>query len=90
MRIDLNGLSLGGVEREAKTKKPAGQVGSSANIEDTASLSSDTVSLASLKAQAMASPEIRQEKVAALRESIQNGTYKVEPDKIAQAILGQN
>jgi negative regulator of flagellin synthesis FlgM len=90
MRIDLNGISFNGVEGEVKSKKPAGRTASSSGVEDKASLSADALSVSSLEAQVLASPEVRQDKVAALRQSIQNGTYRVEPDKIAQAILAQN
>jgi flagellar biosynthesis anti-sigma factor FlgM len=38
----------------------------------------------------MSVPQIRQDKVEALRQSIQNGEYRVEPEKIAQAILNRN
>jgi len=41
-------------------------------------------------AQAMTAPSIRQDKVEALRQSIQNGDYKIDPDQVAQAILRQN
>ena len=90
MRIDLNGISSNGVEPDVKAKKPTGRATSSSSVEDKASLSVDTLGIASLEAQVLASPEVRQDKVAALRQSIQNGTYRVEPDKIAQAILAQN
>jgi negative regulator of flagellin synthesis FlgM len=32
-------------------------------------------------------PEVRQERVAELKASIEGGTYKVEPDKVAERIL---
>jgi len=87
MRIDLNQLSLGNVGRELNAKKSAGKASSSASPEDKASFSSDSLDLPSLEAQVLASPEVRQEKVDALRAGIQNGQYKAEPDKIAQAIV---
>jgi flagellar biosynthesis anti-sigma factor FlgM len=34
-------------------------------------------------------PEIRQEKVAALEDAIQKGTYQVTPEKTAEAMLSQ-
>jgi flagellar biosynthesis anti-sigma factor FlgM len=57
--------------------------------EDTASLSFDRASVGSLVSQALASPEVRQDKVDALRQAISSGEYKVEPDKIADAMLQQ-
>jgi negative regulator of flagellin synthesis FlgM len=90
MRIDLNQLSLGNIGREVNGKKTAGKASGPAVPEDKASFSSDNLDLPSLEAQALALPEIRQDKVDALRQAIQNGNYKVEPDKIAQAMIEQN
>jgi len=90
MRIDLNQLSLGNVEREDKARKASGKGQGAPAVEDKASFSSDSLNLSSLEAQALASPEVREGKVEALRQAIQNGDYKVEPDKIAQAILQHN
>jgi negative regulator of flagellin synthesis FlgM len=55
--------------------------------EDTASLSFDRASVSSLVSQAMASPEVRQDKVDALRQAISNGQFKVEPARVAEAML---
>lgn len=90
MRIDLNGISLNGMEREDKTKKTGAKPASSPHVEDKASLSTDTLNLSSLEAKVQAAPEVRQEKVEALRQAIQNGEYEVDPQKIAHAILEHN
>lgn len=90
MRIDLNNLLLNSVEREDKTRKASSKASSAPSVEDKASLSVDTVSVSSLEAQAMAAPAVRQDRVDALRHAIQNGEYRVEADKVAQAILEQN
>ena len=90
MRIDLNNISLQGLERDDKTRKAGSKAPSTPNVEDKTSLSVDTLSISSLEARAMSVPQIRQDKVEALRQSIQNGEYKVEPEKIAQAILNRN
>ena len=90
MRIDLTNISLQGLERDDKTRKAGSKAASASNVEDKTSLSVDTLSISALEAQAMAAPQIRQDRVEALRQSIQNGDYKVEPDKIAHAILEHN
>jgi len=90
MRIDLNGISLNGMEREDKTKKAGAKSPGASHVEDKASLSTDTLSLSSLEAKVQASPEVRQDKVEALRQAIQNGEYEVDPQKIAHAILEHN
>jgi negative regulator of flagellin synthesis FlgM len=40
-----------------------------------------------LVSKALESPEIRQDKVSALRQSISSGQYKLEPEKIAASIV---
>jgi flagellar biosynthesis anti-sigma factor FlgM len=56
----------------------------------------DVSEISALAAQAMALADVRQgddareSKVDALRRAISNGQYKVEPDKIAEAILQES
>lgn len=57
------------------------------NTEDKTTLAFDRTNITSLVSQVMASPEVRQDKVEALRQAISNGQYKVEPDKVADAML---
>jgi flagellar biosynthesis anti-sigma factor FlgM len=90
MRIDLNQIAPNSVDRELKAKKAGGKAPSTPSLEDKASLSTDSLSVSSLEAQALALPDVRQEKVEALRNAIQNGQYKAEPEKIAHAILEHN
>ena len=59
--------------------------------EDRASFSSaGAVSVSSLQAQVMQTPEIRQDRVAALKSAISSGQYAIEPDKIADAMLNES
>ena len=90
MRIDLNNILMNGVEREGETRKARGKSPNAPNVEDKTSLSSDTLSVSSLTTQAMESPSVRQNRVEALRQQVQNGEYNLDSNKIAQAILQQN
>ncbi len=90
MRIDLTNIRFQGVERDDKTRKAGSKAASAPSVEDKASLSTDALSVSALEAQAMNTPPVRQDKVEALRQSIQNGDYRIEADKIAHAILEQN
>ena len=94
MRIDLNSVSLNNIEREEKPKKAAGKQSAGANIganiEDKATLSSGSLDTSPLEAQVLASPEVRQAKVEALRQQVQNGEYKVDADAVAKSILKYN
>jgi len=49
----------------------------------------DQARVASLETQAMAAPEVRQEKVAALQQAVENGDYTVDPSKVADAIAAE-
>jgi flagellar biosynthesis anti-sigma factor FlgM len=40
-----------------------------------------------LQAQALATPEVRQDKIQTLRDAIRNGSYEIDPAKIADAML---
>lgn len=90
MRIDLTNVRFQGLERDDKTRKAGSKAASTPNVEDKASLSTDALSISALEAQAMNMPAIRQDKVEALRQSIQNGDYRIEADKISHAILEHN
>ncbi|MGO9125381.1 MAG: flagellar biosynthesis anti-sigma factor FlgM [Terriglobales bacterium] len=90
MRIDLN-ANVG----QTPDAGPAGKAGSravpgtgNAALEaDSAQLSTDQVKVHALGAAALQLPEVRQEKVAALAEQVQKGSYQVSPDQTAEALL---
>jgi len=92
MKIDLNNSTPDPIV--TPQGKNHGSSASSNHVhhagEDTASLSFDRASVGSLVSQAMASPEVRQDKVDALRQAISNGQFKIEPDKIAEAMLKES
>jgi negative regulator of flagellin synthesis FlgM len=90
MRIDLTHISLQELTCDEKTRKAGAKAPSAPSVEDKTSLSADAQSISSLQAQAMSSATVRQDRVDGLRQSIQNGDYKIEPDQIAQAILNYN
>jgi len=78
-------------EREIKTGKTEGKAptkenqlqGSPVRVEvSTKSL------VENAKAKAMSLPEVREEKVARLREQIQSGTYQVSNRELARAMIG--
>jgi flagellar biosynthesis anti-sigma factor FlgM len=58
--------------------------------EDTTALAFDRTNIGALASQAMASADVRQDKVDALRQAINSGQYKVEPDKVADAMLQES
>jgi negative regulator of flagellin synthesis FlgM len=97
MEINLNGVDGSTLSNVTSTQqgKTATAAVSGAQTdqeigEDTATLSSDTSSVKALTAKAMESSQLRQDKIEALRQAIQNGNYKIEPDKIAEAMIRQS
>jgi len=98
MRVEFTNL---GLEQPEKSKPGrAAQTGTAAsppvageNSNDQASagldstrFSFDQARVAALETQALAAPEVRQEKVAALQQAVDNGNYTVDPSKVADAI----
>ena len=91
MKIDLGApaLSQASVER-SNTKAATGNVAANSSAsEDRTTFSSTSTSVKSLVSQALSSPEVRQDKVDALRQSISSGEYKLDPQKIAGAIISE-
>jgi negative regulator of flagellin synthesis FlgM len=92
MKVDLNGSTL---ERltEAQVNSKTGQASETASTspgQDTATLSTDSAAVGQLTGKVLATPEVRQDKVEALRQAIQRGEYKVEPEKIADAMIRES
>jgi flagellar biosynthesis anti-sigma factor FlgM len=68
----------------------AGAAGSSALGEDQAQLSGVHVQIQALVGQALQLPEIRQERVQALRQAVVSGKYQPSADQVAGALLANN
>lgn len=49
----------------------------------------DTVTISALTAKALQTPEVRQEKVDSLRQSVASGQYQLDPNAIAEAMVSQ-
>jgi flagellar biosynthesis anti-sigma factor FlgM len=88
MRVDINPLYAGQVTGGKATGK-AGSVSrtSQDEAEDTSTLSADAVAVQNLQEQVLQMPEIRQDTVDSLREQVRQGSYQVESDKVADAII---
>lgn len=76
---------------EKTNKKHDSAINKKRNSEqnDTVSLSGESKLLAAGMQEAQNTPEIRQEKVAALKEQIQNDTYQINPKAIATKIVDE-
>jgi flagellar biosynthesis anti-sigma factor FlgM len=87
MRIDLNSSVPQRVAPEKSVKSPAASSSADSAQEPESAYSQDTVRLTGLASQAMSLPEVRQDMVARLRQSVQSGQYSVDPQKVAEAML---
>jgi flagellar biosynthesis anti-sigma factor FlgM len=93
MRIDLNQPTASQIAAEPNAKQVSTGNAASSGIsagEDRTSFKSDTQSLNSLVSSAMSSPEIREDKVASLQQAVSNGTYQLDPGKIAASMLDEH
>ncbi|MGH9757980.1 MAG: flagellar biosynthesis anti-sigma factor FlgM [Candidatus Acidiferrales bacterium] len=75
------GVGSAGTSSAPKTSSSAGQIQS-----DHADLSSDGVTYTKLSSSLSSVPEIRQERVAPLRQAVQNGSYQVSDQQIAKSL----
>jgi negative regulator of flagellin synthesis FlgM len=88
MRIDLNpGATASGSHAEKTASAHAAPA--SARPTDRTRLSESDTSVGKLEGAALNSPEVRTEKVQALRSQLQSGTYQVSPAQVAGSILEQ-
>lgn len=91
MKVELNRPALDSV---TSSQRGPAEVGGDHALhtpeEDKATLSTDKASVDTLAAQALNSPEIRQDKVDALRQAIKSGQYKLEPEGIADAMIRES
>jgi flagellar biosynthesis anti-sigma factor FlgM len=89
MKIDINATLTGQIptERAAKQVSTGSPTIFQSKTEDRTTLGSGKTTVQSLTSQALQTPEIRQNKVSAIRESIKNGSYDLNPSKIASAMI---
>jgi negative regulator of flagellin synthesis FlgM len=94
MKVDLNASNLSAIISSQESQSPSPAVSDSSPSEplgeDTATLSGDGANVQNLTTKALGFSEIRQDKVEALRAAIKNGDYKIEPSKIAEAMIQES
>lgn len=93
MRIDLYNSAASQVGNQADPKQVKSQSAPASELADggdRTTLTSGSGSISSLVSEAMSSPEIRQEKVASLQQSISSGQYKLDPGQIAGAMIDEH
>lgn len=90
MKISTNSISLNPLEQvhEADRDASARQI-STAGRGDVVTVSHDARLLAEASRAAQDAPDVRTDKVAALRIQVQNGTYKPDSRLIASALINE-
>jgi flagellar biosynthesis anti-sigma factor FlgM len=90
MRIDLNNSIAQEVAAERTAQNNTKPDSASASMgEDKATFSKASMTLPALIQSAMKPPSTRQERVAALREVVSSGKYKVDTEAVADAMLNE-
>lgn len=92
MRVDLTPSAVNQLAGEPATinvnaRKTA--ISGDASSGDRTTLSSSSNSVSSLVGTAMNSPEIREDKVASLKQAIDSGQYKLDPSAIASSMIDE-
>ncbi|MDI3473372.1 MAG: negative regulator of flagellin synthesis FlgM [Thermotogaceae bacterium] len=78
--LGITGAKEGKINKESRNSR----VEKDSSVEITGK-----VKLISILKKAKEIPEVREELVMKLKESIENGTYQIDPEKIARKILGE-
>lgn len=75
------------VQEKDKADAAAGQPEQQQNKADTVALSNAAKDIQEAQKQLKAIPDVREDKVAQLKEQIENGTYEIDAEKIADKML---
>jgi len=88
MKIEVNSPTASqlAVDRSAKQISSNSVTEVQGATQDRTTFHSNSTSVQALTSQALNSPEVRQDKVDALRQSVNSGKYKIDATKIAGAI----
>ena len=93
MRIDLFNTQASQIGGQPNSNKVKGQNVAASETDSSAAhttLTSGSGSIGTLVSAAMSSPDIRHEKVQALQQQVSSGQYKLDPDKIAGAMIDEH
>jgi flagellar biosynthesis anti-sigma factor FlgM len=89
MRIDLTNYGTEPVDssKHDRTRGAAAEHGGETAVPDQTHLSFDQSRVRALESQALAQPEVRQQRVELLRQSLGKGEYSVSDNQLADAII---
>ena len=88
MRVDLRSTGAEAADTgKTDRTRPASSAGAQGNTLDQTHFSFDSTRVRALETQVMAQPEVRQERVDLLRQSLGKGEYAVSEGQVADAML---
>jgi len=77
------------VQEKSKVDPSNNKAGNAAVKTDTVVISDAAKRIQEIRSQLDEIPDVREEKVAQLRQQIEEGTYEIKPDKIAEKIIAE-
>jgi negative regulator of flagellin synthesis FlgM len=83
-------LYVNQVQQQRQTADATGSKPAALEKEDNVELSQTARELRRSQAALAELPDVRQEKVAQLKHQIESGTYRIEPEKIAEKMLDES
>lgn len=89
MRIGPNIPDLHGVSADRTQNASSAKSARLASSQESESLPEDTVTISTLTAKVLQMPDVRQDKVDSLRQSVANGQYQLDPHAIAAAMVNE-
>ncbi|MGE0809083.1 MAG: flagellar biosynthesis anti-sigma factor FlgM [Immundisolibacter sp.] len=84
---DVARIDTGAARAEPQLRSPSGEVPANG---DSVKLTDSARQLNDLQGAVAATPAVNADRVAALREAIANGTYVIDPQRIADGLLAQD
>lgn len=92
MKIEIGAASTSQLDVERSARQvSSSNIGSSQGVaKDYTTLQSDSATVQSLVQQALSLPDVRQDKVDAVRQSVNSGQFQIDPQKIASAMIAES
>lgn len=75
------------IQKDLKRIKKSEEDKTNISSDDKVELSSRAMDLKEMQSQAMSSPDVRTEKVQQIKTNIENGTYSISSEKIAERLI---
>jgi flagellar biosynthesis anti-sigma factor FlgM len=93
MRVDLYNSAASEISSEPSSKQVQSSSvtpSDSGDGGDRTTLTSGADPVSALVSGAMSSPDVRQDRVQSLQQAVSSGSYKLEPDQIAGAMIDEH